>query len=580
MFKKSLLALAVAGVTAGASAGELASSFNDSYDLADALTAIATLGTGAGTNATIAPTNDVDLCQSIATELGVEIANDGTGTGSFTYDSTATNDTATLINLDDYKYSPSVTTSVTLTGANACDVSIADELVEADDSRYSIEGAQADGVTLTASYLTGIGGVSDEDTIIFTIEGGEIDEDGSANATLTSILDTDYDGTADNGSVFTLLGVEDNTILFTVDTGEQEGREVITLTGVSITPDDDVSELTVSGVIQNTANVQYDSADEVTIVNLDNQYSSAIEVDFDGIIDVSADRLTLVAPSTDDDALYEFSDTNQADSATTDTLVVSIDTETTQGNLEPDTVEVTITGDFSWMLDLDDDEDGELSDEELEDGITFASFTDSDLTLAGADTIDADDGYAIDDDLTELTITINAGGGEDLDEYYTFELDIEDASTVLNETDYTVAITAEEDVDLDVTDESDAGEWVLNGSVVEVPYLPFGPVTQPIIRHTNTGIQTGDIAVRYMVEGDHTEWQDLGVLIEDAEPGLHNLLSYVTDALADDGYDSSESGFKVALEVTTNVPGEDVTVFAAAKFTTTDSDRLTIGAFQ
>ena len=121
------------------------------------------------------------------------------------------------------------------------------------------------------------------------------------------------------------------------------------------------------------------------------------------------------------------------------------------------------------------------------------------------------------------------------------------------------------------------GEWELNGSVVEVPFLPFGPVTQPILRHTNVGAQTGDITLRYMVEGEHTSFQDGGTLVSQATPGVRNLLSEVTAALLADGYDATMSGFKVALEITTNVPADDVKVTAAAKFTTSDSDRLSIG---
>lgn len=130
-----------------------------------------------------------------------------------------------------------------------------------------------------------------------------------------------------------------------------------------------------------------------------------------------------------------------------------------------------------------------------------------------------------------------------------------------------------------VANNVNAGQWILNGSLVHVPYVPFGPITQPVLRHTNIGSQTGDITGRYMVEGVHTTWQNLGTLVMSAAPGVHNLLSPVTSALAGAGFDASVSGFKVALEITTNVPAKDVTVFAAAKITTTDSDRISIGAF-
>lgn len=126
-----------------------------------------------------------------------------------------------------------------------------------------------------------------------------------------------------------------------------------------------------------------------------------------------------------------------------------------------------------------------------------------------------------------------------------------------------------------------AGAWELNGSVIYLPYVPFGPNTQPIIRHTNKGNRTGDITVRYMVEGEHTAWQSLSAAnVEDATPGVRNMLGLVNDALVDEGYDASEAGFKVALEIITNVPARDVFVYGGAKITAEGQDRIHLGTLK
>jgi hypothetical protein len=123
------------------------------------------------------------------------------------------------------------------------------------------------------------------------------------------------------------------------------------------------------------------------------------------------------------------------------------------------------------------------------------------------------------------------------------------------------------------------GEWTINGSVVNVPYLALGPNTQPILRHTNIGTATADISMRYMVEGVHTTWQDAGVIVSQAAPGLTNLLSQTDAALATAGFDSAAGGFKVALEYTTNAPANDIIVFAGMKISADGQDRISVGPF-
>jgi hypothetical protein len=86
------------------------------------------------------------------------------------------------------------------------------------------------------------------------------------------------------------------------------------------------------------------------------------------------------------------------------------------------------------------------------------------------------------------------------------------------------------------------------------------------LRKSNTGKNMWT----YFVGGCWVQVVSYGV----AAPGMVNLLAPVMDAVMDD---AGVTKGKVTLEITTNVPGTDVTVFAAAKITTSDTDRLAIG---
>lgn len=567
MFKKTLLALAVAGASMSASAGILTVDVTEG-----AATQTAAAITGA------APA--VNGCAAAAATLGVVANPDGN-----TPDNAATNDTVTVTDDGDATVF-NTTSSVTYTGNDACTVVVADETVSADDSKYSQEGAEALGLTITAKQIAGVGGIQPEDTIIMTVIGATIDEDASINAKLNN--DTDFD----------LLGVDGDKVLFTyTGAAALPARSVISLTGLVVAPQSGSAAISLSSAVQNTANVQYDRSDAVEITKIAKQYSAETYVLADGIIDVATERFDFEVNSSDSSKTALVG----VDGLNADSFVVEIKENTTLGNLTPKSGELVISGNFSWMMDLDANDDGELSATEIESGFDYSNFTAVDtvtnvgaLITAGTNAIDAGKS-SLNDEMTELTIPVLVGGDTDLNKYQVVTFNTpgtaNEAVVSLETTNFTASIdfindksadATASDVDLNVTTDLDVGEWTLNGSVVEVPYIPFGPNTQPIIRHTNTGAQTGDISVRYMVEEGNGlaqthVWKSLGVLVEDAEPGVRNLLGVITDALeAELGQDK----FKVALEITTNVPGDDVTVFAAAKVSAEGQDRLTIGAFK
>ncbi|MBQ4844352.1 hypothetical protein [Pseudoalteromonas sp. MMG005] len=578
MFKKTLLALAVAGTSLTATAGIL------SVDVKEAG------ATAAGT--TIGALAAVNGCATAATTLSVTAV-----TGAFTPNNAAVNDTITITGADGANTTAS---SVTYTGTDACTVVIKDELVSSSTAKYSAESAAAKGVVLSATQIAGIGGFTAEDTITFTVTGGTVNAQSSLGATLKSYgPDGNIATDGDRLGTFTLLGVVGNTILFTVDTGYNgKANEFLRLEGVNVTPSAGATEISVSSEVQNTANVKYDVTPAAKLANLAKQYSAKVHVKGDGIVDVQQQRFQFAANTNDSANTFLATD----DSLTQDTFVVEASEDTTLGNLTPKSGTILVKGNFSWLSDYAGT-DGKLSSAEIATALTYAPF-DSINTVApigqhnaaGDDTIDATK-LALNTAMTELTIPLNSTGADnDLDKYHQISFKVKGASATpaatvaLAETTYTASInlindkTADAttaDTALNVVTDAAVAEWTLNGSVVNVPYIPFGPNTQPIIRHTNKGVQTGDISVRYMVEGSagNTEtntWKSLGVVIENAKPGVRNLLDVITQKLtAELGKDQ----FKVALEITTNVPKEDVTVFAAAKITAEGQDRLTIGAF-
>jgi hypothetical protein len=577
MFKKTLLALAVAGSTS-AFAGTLAVSVTE-------------------TAAQVATFNGAKpaTCAEAASQLGVSLT-----VGAF--EDTAGADTvadATDGGLLSAGQLSTAANAVTLTGDDACSVTInKDVLTSATSAKYSAEGAAANGVTIDATLASGIGGFTVEDTVVFTVTGGTVDEDATlaANASLSGVGGLNVSAGADAHSQFTLLGVVGNTILFTVDTNSQVNgadaaiaRELVRLENVVVVPDEGVTEISVSAYTQNTANVKYDTTDAEKLVNIAKQYSATVHVKGDGVVDVQKERLQF-ATNSDDSSNTWNDEANEA--VLNDTFVVKVTENTVVGNLTPVEGTIKIEGNFSWIADYAG-EDGELSATEIENAFSYDSYdslTNGEKTVGAADDSLIAGETTLSEDYKTLTFKVDVGADDDVDAYHEVVFNTKgfdaEAKVTLAETTFTGSIdfdsnTATKATDLNVVTDAVVAEWTLNGSVVNVPYIPFGPSTQPIIRHTNKGVQTGDISVRYMVEGssgntETNEWKSLGILVEDAKPGVRNILSVIQTALEEE---LGTNKFKVALEITTNVPAEDVTIYAAAKVDVEGQDRLTIGAF-
>jgi hypothetical protein len=567
MFKKTLLAASILG---GASFAANAAQITVNVDETTAPTAIA------GTS------GDNDACTAAATTLGVSVdlaGNTLTSGGA---------QTITVVN-SAADGALTATSSVVVSGTDTCDVTVAETLVGASTAKYSAEGAAANGVVLDIDLVTGIGGIQAEQTVIFTVEGGTIDETLSAGATLTSEAAVIASATATNA--FTVNGVPNpTTILFSANSTyltPAVQREILSLAGVAVIPNPGVTEVKLSAVIRNTTGLEVDNATPAAVTNIDNQYSVAVDAALDGIIDVSDERLSVVV---NDDDNYNSTDPGAAtaEAANKDTLVVKVNVDTTQGNLVPASADLVIKGDFAWMKGLNADDTTPITSTELAVGVAYASSLDYAATPApGDDVVNTAADFAINAEYDELTISITPGitspaTAAELDPYHTITLTAPGDET-LNPTDFLATLTTSDGGTgsaVVVPTDTKVGEWTLNGSIVTIPYMPFGPNTKVILRHTSTSNQVGDITVRYILEdmdpSDGDNWVSVGTVETDVANGVLNITSQVMDAIVADA--GVEQG-KVAIEITTNVPAEDVTVFAAYNVKNSADDRGFVGTF-
>ncbi|WP_405598802.1 MULTISPECIES: hypothetical protein [unclassified Pseudoalteromonas] len=560
MFKKTLLALAVAGVSITANAAVVKTTSVVDTTLQTALeTSLKTqLGDGkSGLGADNVFGGGNDNCEDLATELSAvtEVATFTPANGGIDTATFGTGNDGLAKNLVQY------------TAADACTVYLAADTGVA-VAKDGVEYSTVKAIEIKPVVVAGIGGYKDEDTLTFQISGAKLD----TALTTAPTISVGALGQAGAGVTFDVLDITDSQVRFTVQgatsqTDFVKGNAVLKLAGLFLDSTGLASStsVNVNSFATNTSGTKFDEASAATIVTLVPQYTAEVTNAFDEMIDVGKDR-------------QEFAN------GPSDTLNLKVEqnTSTTPAGLAlvPDVATFVVTGDFSWMLDDDIDlnEDGALTTTELAKAVTYAgSASVTKLALNAAK--------------TQLTITTKvAGGAVDAAPSITFTTagfdqgKLENALIAVQSFSVSLNVLSDKSVggktaNMQALDTSAAGEWELNGSVVVLPYIPFGPNTQPIIRHTNAGTRVGDVTMRYMIEGEDVTWKALpGGAIADVKPGVRNLLTTVTNALKAEGYDATDAGFKAAVEIVTNVPSRDVHVFSGAKVTSSDSSRMNLTA--
>lgn len=546
MFKKTLVAASIAAITTtSAFAGTIVAGVTESGDRTSTI-------------------DGTTLCSAAATALGVDL-----DLGGFTLDPTALASgipTKTGSN-GVYDITPD---TVVLTSATACTVTLnKDIILTASDVASSLEGAQANGTKAAAVIIAGVGGYNAEDTMTYTLSGGSINETETAGATFEP---RNSSGAVQTGSGdFALLGIEGSNVLFqgATDADPFTAFQIYDLKGVDVTPDAGVTNISLSGIARSGTGTLFDSSTAEVVTTFKSQFAVELDFGFDGIVDVTNERYTFETSA--DDSF------GAAQTTTTDTAVITVSTETVVGNLPVDEVNFTLSGKFGFLANY------------IQGTSTTAAAISGDL--ASVITYTGDSGamlkagtMALNTTMDEVTFTATIAnvvmGINEIDEEHTITIDLGSTpENTLAPTPFSVSIEAVDtttDGTAGIATDVAAGEWTLNGSVVTIPYMPFDDNTAMILRHTNTGVQEGEITVRYMLEGVSDDWEEAELSEEVvSSKGLQNINAAVLNAIKDaSGVDAG----KVAIEITTNVPAGDVTVFAGFKVRD-EQDRGIVGTF-
>jgi hypothetical protein len=562
MFKKTLLALSVAAVASTAGAATLSSTSTNSlasaanFVVGDTGAGLAgeALGVIAGAVGDVLST--AGFCDQAAADLKVTLDETVAVSDGNADTHSVSRDNAGVLNT-------TVATSVKMTTTTACEVIIG--TVNAKTSDKSPIEAPAGTVSIVATIQPGIGGYKIEDTLTLNFTGADID------TTLTTAPKLMVRG----GQTLEVLDITSSTIRFTVPSGGADvlATEILDLSLVTL----DSSGLSAATDVKldtfatNTSGTKYDVAEAVSVHGLVPQYSAAVDYKFNGIIDVSADRQSLVKSATTDTIV---------DLVDTDTLRVDVDLKATTNFVAPSDITFEIKGDFAWLNESADT----TADGKAATAAEIATYLGDYMSIDGGATKSAPDSSSLNKELTSLFITTDVSADETTPaEEYDFTLTVEGekaGNPVLNEQDFTVSVSIDDGVAAPKTNvmtaatDAAAGSWALNGSVITIPYMPFDANTAVILRHTNTGVQTGDLSVRYMLEGVSTSWETVGI-VGTSSRGVANIRDIVMNAIT---ADAGVTAGKVAIEIVTNVPDADVTVYAAYKVRD-EKDRGFVGTF-
>ena len=360
---------------------------------------------------------------------------------------------------------------------------------------------------LGANYIA-----SDEITITFSPAGSlsSFDADGYI------IAEGDVEG---DSITFSLLSQTDDSVTFRVtavtdnyDTTETEVDFGAALLNVSSILADDVS-VTYSS-IKAGSDAAFDEGSEGSntgVLTSTASQISAIDVTdkFDEVIDVDSGR-TQFEFSGEDSMTFEIeNDTSLEDPAEFTNTYVEIEIQTIED------------GEDLSFLSLNGEAD-------YDDGVLYVDYSGAVTT----DTITVDVNPDSHTSLVAQAFSVSA-------EYFDGEADEEGEDT----------FSAGEDVP--------AGEWTLNGNVVNIPYMPFAPGISQILYVTNSGDFDGGVYVTAYDE-DGTEY-DLGMVATAGASSVTKITAQVKDALAAEGFEKG----KLSIDVTVNAPDGDITVQAA-----------------
>ena len=430
-------------------------------------------------------------------------------------------------------------------------------------------------VTVGSEYSTG-------DTVTFTFSGATVDTTNSAPVLAGALLGSDgaaggAGDAVDDTVTFGLLSTSASAITFRITNQTDGGTDGVTytdalggayadgtftLTGVVLTTSsvtDAAGDVNVVYSALTSNNQAIDTAGTLTDVAVTSteQFTSTTTTLGDAVIDVNNDREQFtVGPLTDTIVITPVE------------AVAAVNDATYTG------ITHVLKGDFTWM-----ESDGDAGIDAAELATAFAA------TGAGDDTFVS----TINTAGTEITVVATDGGANAVEAHtFTFTVlgtAVETAPVLPTQTftvDSTIAYTNVSGATTkSVSADEAAGAWTLNGANFTIPYMPFGPNTNPILTVTHTGAEEGELFVEYMKEGA-TEFTTLDMNGMMIQPGITNMKADIMDAIvAEILADSGETSGKVAVEITINSPDEQISAYAAFKVKTDagEESRVKVGTF-
>lgn len=372
--------------------------------------------------------------------------------------------------------------------------------------------------------------------------------------------------TGANASVPVMTGYEffdvpsPSTIRFRVRSGGVAANTVTDLTGVRLVPVAGATRVTMSTRVLSLNPVigEYDRSSG-RILDILPQLEVAVDNRFDAVISTENNRKFFNASLS----------TGVGSTATADVVTLSLTNNSGYEFSLPVTDAVnavvthTLRGDFSYLRDADKaafsgNANGSLSSAEIAAKV---------VPVATDDTFT----FALSSDNSTLTVTQTAVGSLDSTVQLTFNTFAAPTSTAavlaaasgINASNFTATIAAKtDDADFSVANNVDVGAWRLDGSVVRVPYMVIQTGRfSSIMNVTNHGVKSGEILID--VFGENGEVIASGVNAGTSEPGsIVSVANAARNALIAAGKDLSQL-VKFSVQITTNVPEDDIIVYAA-----------------
>lgn len=353
------------------------------------------------------------------------------------------------------------------------------------------------------------------------------------------------DLTAGNGIVFGLLNASGDTLTFRVtqlDTANVPStiNGVLRLTGVVFTGASvsAATDLNITYAAQTSTGLAIDVAttNNGKLIAVKDQFSLTSGTKADAVIDVSQDRKLF---------------TTAGGNARFDTLALTTASAAYVNAVVPSKVTYTVSGDFSWV---DQDANGTVTTAELEtaiDGLTVAALPGGNALKIAAD---------------RQSISFEAAAVGTVTADYTISAAAPATSKlILNPTSFTASAKIDYPTDKSSSYNAAAGAWTLNGSQVRVPYMVVGGSRFGMIANvTNHGAKDGAITLDIFAE-------DGSVIASNYPAGTSkagSVVSVVPALLAAIG-GSPVNTTKLSFQITTNVPENDVIVYAAYTDNTT-----------